>query len=307
LVAEIKDNGGDAVAFEVDVADFGQVKVVADGAAQHFGRIDTWVNFAATAVYAEFKDTTPDEFHRIINVNLVGQAYGAMAALPHLRRTGRGALIFISSVESHVSLPYHSAYAASKHGMNGFIDALRLELRHEQSPIRVTTIMPTGVNTPFFNNARTKLGVKPRPPQPIYEPEHVAETVLYAAEHGADELYVGGAAKMFAVGKRWMPHLLDTYLLKTMFQGQRTKEPKSSEAPSGMFRPETGDSRVHGDFTPISRKSSAYVWLQTHPIACSLIKGAAVLAATATLKQWCEHNCRPTLMQRTRRTARRWF
>jgi hypothetical protein len=187
--------------------------------------------------------------------------------------------------------------------MNGFIDALRLELRHEQSQIRVTTIMPTGVNTPFFNNAKTKLGVKPRPPQPIYQPGHVAETVLYAAEHGADELYVGGAAKMFAVGKRWMPHLLDTYLLKTMFQGQRTKEPKSSEAPSGVFRSETGDSRVHGDFTPLTRQHSTYVWLQTHPIACSILKGAAVLALTATLKQWCARNCRPTMVQR----ARRWF
>jgi NAD(P)-dependent dehydrogenase (short-subunit alcohol dehydrogenase family) len=51
------------------------------------------VHLAAVAVYATFDETTPEEFKRIVEVNLVGQAYGAMAALPHLKRSGRGALI----------------------------------------------------------------------------------------------------------------------------------------------------------------------------------------------------------------------
>jgi short-subunit dehydrogenase len=56
-------------------------------------------------------------------------------ALPYLRRTGRGALIHISSVEARRALPYQSAYAASKHGIVGMLDALRLELEHEGVPI----------------------------------------------------------------------------------------------------------------------------------------------------------------------------
>ena len=95
------------------------------------------------------------------DVNLMGQVYGAMAALPHLKREGRGALIHISSVEAKRSFPFHSAYGASKHGIDGFLEALRVELKHEGWPIGVTQVMPATINTPFFDKGRTKLGVKP--------------------------------------------------------------------------------------------------------------------------------------------------
>jgi short-subunit dehydrogenase len=304
LVQEIEAAGGEAAAFTVDVADFNQVKAVADGAVARFDRIDTWVNFAATSVYAEAKDTSPEEFHRVIQVNLFGQMHGALAALPYLRRVHSGALIFISSVEGEVSMPYHSAYAASKHGLNGFIDALRLELAHEKSSVRLTTVMPTGVNTPFFNNARTKLGVKPKPPRPIYRPEHVADVVLYAAENHGRDFFVGGAAKMFVVGNRWMPRVIEAYLLSSMFRAQRTNVPKSADDPSALFASETGDSRVYGDYTPITRRSSLYVWLQTHPLACGMIKGLALLTGVALVQRYCERNCRGSWTDQARQHVR---
>jgi NAD(P)-dependent dehydrogenase (short-subunit alcohol dehydrogenase family) len=304
LVREIENTGGEAVAFTADVADFQQVKAVADGAVKRFGRIDTWVNFAATSVYAEVKDTTPEEFSRVVQVNLCGQANGAMAALPHLGRVHSGALIFISSVEGEVSMPYHSAYAASKHGLNGFIDALRIELAHEKSPVRVTTVMPTGVNTPFFNNARTRLGVKPKPPRPIYRPEHVADVVLYAAENHGRDFFVGGAAKMFVIGNRWMPRVVEAYLQSSMFRAQRTNVPKSDEDPSALFASETGDSRIQGDYTPIARRRSAYVWLQTHPLAYAMIKGFVLLVGAAFIEQYCRRNCSPSWEERAERRLR---
>jgi hypothetical protein len=221
-------------------------------------------------------------------VNLLGQAYGAMVALPVLRRQGGGALVFISSIEGEVAMPYHTAYAASKHGLNGFVDALRLELAHEGSPISLTTVMPAGVNTPFFSNARTKLGVKPRPPRPIYQPEHVADAVVYAAEHPVRELFVGGGAKMLVMSKRLMPRAVESYLLATAFRNQRTNEPKSTDAPSGLYAPETGDDRVHGDFTQLARRHSLYTWLQTHPAAALVCKAVGVLA----LLGWAAGCCR---------------
>src|SRR3712207_7319466 len=63
-------------------------------------RLDTWVHLAAVGLFATFEQTNPEEFARVIDVNLMGQVYGAMAALPHLKREGRGALIHISSVEA---------------------------------------------------------------------------------------------------------------------------------------------------------------------------------------------------------------
>lgn len=285
LVKEIENAGGQALAVQADISRFEDVEKVAEKAREQFGGFDTWVNFAATAIYSPFSDLSPEEFRRIIDVNLNGQAYGAMVALKHLRAKGRGALIFISSVEGEVAMPFHSAYAASKHGINGMFDALRLELAHASSDVSVTCIMPTGVNTPFFTNAKTKIGVKPRPPKPIYRPEHVAEAVLFAAEHPVRELFIGGGAKMFVLMKRLMPRFLDSYLLRSGFAGQRTRQPKSADAPSGMFAPETGDQRIEGDYSDMSRHASFYTWLQIHPTFRRLLKASLLLIGTAWLTE----------------------
>src|SRR3712207_399564 len=131
LVDEIRGKGGEATAVAAEVTDFQQVKAVADRAVEEYGRLDTWVHLAAVGLFATFEQTTPEEFERVIDVNLMGQVYGAMGALPHLKREGRGALIHISSVEAKRSFPFHSAYGASKHGIDGFLEALRVELKHE--------------------------------------------------------------------------------------------------------------------------------------------------------------------------------
>jgi NAD(P)-dependent dehydrogenase (short-subunit alcohol dehydrogenase family) len=89
---------------------FEQVKAIADKAVETYGRLDTWVHTPAIAIFASFSQTSPEEFQRIINVSLMGQVYGAMAALPYLKREGRGALIHISSIEGQRSLPLQSAY-----------------------------------------------------------------------------------------------------------------------------------------------------------------------------------------------------
>jgi NAD(P)-dependent dehydrogenase (short-subunit alcohol dehydrogenase family) len=115
LVQEIRDTGGEAIAVPADTSEFDQVKAVADRAVEEYGRLDTWVHLAAVGLFATFEQTTPEEFRRVIDVNLMGQVYGAMVALPHLKREGRGALIHISSVEAKRSFPFHSAYGASKH------------------------------------------------------------------------------------------------------------------------------------------------------------------------------------------------
>src|SRR4028119_2519647 len=183
LVEEIWQEGGQATAVVADTAEFEQVKAVADRAVEEYGRLDTWVHLAGVGLFATFEQTTPEEFERVIDVNLMGQVYGAMAALPHLKRQGRGALIHISSVEAKRSAPFHSAYAASKHGIDGFLESLRVELQRERWSIGVTNVMPAAINTPFFSSSRTKLGAKPMGFPPIYQPNIVADVVLYAAEH----------------------------------------------------------------------------------------------------------------------------
>src|SRR3712207_6060450 len=93
LVEEIRGAGGEATAVVAEVTDFDQVKAVANTAAERFSRLDTWVHLAAVSIFAPFADTTPEEFRRVVEIDLVGQAHGAMAALPHIKREGCGALV----------------------------------------------------------------------------------------------------------------------------------------------------------------------------------------------------------------------
>ncbi len=289
LVDEIRRAGGEATAITADVAEFAQVQAVADRAVQEYGRIDTWVQLASVAVWGTFEQTTPAEFKRIIDVNLTGQAYGAMAALPHLRREGRGALIHISSVEAKLPLPLQSAYSASKHGMVGFLDALRLELQHEGIPISVTNVMPSSINTPFFNKAGTKLGVLPRPLPPMYQPQLVADAILYAAEHPARDLIVGGAGKAGIMTRHLSPRLMDAFLRLTAFTLQRTDAPKSENAPHNLFYPVEGYDRVAGDFGGEARSWSVYTWLTLHPylrrVVTSTVLSAIVVVAARVFRQ----------------------
>lgn len=287
LVDTIREFGGEALARPAEAADFEQVRAVADEAVREYGHLDTWVHAAAVNMWASFEQTTPEEFRRIVEVNLLGQAFGAKAALPHLRREGRGALIHITSVEANVALPMQAAYAASKHGVKGMLDALRRELEAEGVPISVTNVLPGSINTPLFNKARTKLGVKPAPMPPVYEPNTVADVILYAAEHPVSEIYAGGSSKGFTVAQSVAPRLVDRYLARKGVGGQQSEELKESGAPDNLFQP-VRDNRVCGDFTTEARDLSVYNWLETHPVGGMVLAGTAIGAVgwLATRRTW---------------------
>ena len=282
LVDEIRAHGGQAAYAVCDVVHIGQVEHVADTAVRTFGRIDTWVNVAAVSMYARFEDTSPKEFRRVMEINYLGQVHGALAALPHLRQAGQGALIAVSSVESIVSLPLHSAYSASKHAVEGVIDGLRRDLMAEGAPISVTSVKPGTINTPFFNNSLNKMDVKPKGPPPIYQPSVVADCVLYAAEHPVRDLFAGGAAKMMAASQMLAPTLMDATLARIGIPASRTDEPQPGGSPGNLFAPRAEDNRAEGDFSNRVRRFSLYTWLETHP-RIKALAASGMLAGTVLL------------------------
>src|SRR3712207_991708 len=145
LVEEIRAAGGEACAEVADVTDPAQMQRVAQRAVTEYGRLDTWVHAAAVLLVAPFERTTPEEFQRVIDVNLMGQVHGAMAAFPHLREQG-GALIHISSMGAKRGVPLQTAYCTSKHGIDGFVETLRMEVRREALPVSVTNVMPATID-----------------------------------------------------------------------------------------------------------------------------------------------------------------
>ncbi len=296
VAEEIRQAGGQANVVRAEAADFEQVRAVADAAVNAFGHLDTWVHVAAVTQYARFDETTPDEFRRIIDVNLTGAAHGAMAALPHIKAEGRGAIIFVSSVEGKYALPLQSAYSASKHGLEGLAKSLRLELQRDGLPISVTTILPSSINTPLFDVAHTKLGVKPKGFPPIYEPHLVADAILHAAVHPEREIVVGGAGKALAVLNRVSPRLADAAVARKAFWLQRTTEERPADAPNNLYEPVPGHFRVEGSHSGRAWPFSVYTWLRLRPglryglgalalsgLALAVIGPATVLTGARTL------------------------
>src|SRR5919107_1341707 len=282
LVEEIRGKGGEATEVAADVSEFEQVKAVADRAAEAYGRLDTWVHLAAVSVFAPFDQTTPEEFRRVVEIDLLGQAYGAMAALPHLKREGRGALVHVTSVVARRAVPLQGGYCAAKHGVDGLLETLRVELKREGWPIGVTNVMPAAINTPFFDKARTRLGVKPKGFPPLYAPGVVADAILYAAEKAPRDLAARGAGKGMILGQRLSPRLMDAIMVPGGFGSQQTDEPKPEDAPDALFEPVEDQDRVEGDFGGQTLSRSLSTWLDTHPTAKrGLVAGAALGVAAA--------------------------
>ena len=248
LAAEIQANGGEAKAIICDVAYFKQVQAIADYTVEQYGRLDTWVHCAATGILAPFEKITPEEFKRVIDVTLMGQVYGAMAALPYLKQSGRGAMIHVSSMEGRRALPLQSPYSTAKHGLEGFLESLRVELQHEKIPISVTSIKPAVINTPFYNHVLTKLGVKPTGIPPYYAPKLVTEAILHTAQYPKRDFIVGDVGRILDLCQRLSPELMDTLLATIGFSGQRTSEPKSIDSPNNLYAPMDGHTQVEGDF-----------------------------------------------------------
>lgn len=149
--------------------------------------------------------------------------------------------------------------------MIGFIDALRMELMHDHTAVSVTTVLPASINTPFFDKSLTRLGVKPRPIPPVYEPSQVAKVILDAAEHPVREVYVGGAGKSLGLFQKVSPGLADRIFSRIGYRSQMTDQPKSDQAPSNLYGHLEGYDRVQGSFSEEAKPISVYTGLSTRP------------------------------------------
>ncbi len=286
VAREVERLGGKAQVVVADVAEWGQVCGLAQEAVGRFGRIDTWVNNAAVNEHATADEMTIEEIERIIQVNLMGQIYGMKAALPHMKRQGQGTIINVASILAQRAAPLHAPYVAAKHGIAGFTETLRMELQYERVGINVTLVMPTYINTPLFVNARSRMGVKPKPVPPVYEPNVVAEAILFAAEHPQRDIVVGGSGKLLAVLQRISPSLLDRLMLLrgVMFEQQKTDQPDDGR--DNLFEPSGGPGSTTGEWGRGSLSRSLYTrHLEQHPNRKRLLLGAAAVTSLVLVRR----------------------
>jgi len=281
----IRAAGGRAAFAVADVADAAQVEIIAAIAVREFGRIDTWVNNAAVSMYGRITDLPIEDMRRQMDVNYWGQVYGSRTAVRHLRHAG-GALINVGSALSDRAIPLQGGYCAAKHALKAFTDALRMELEEEGVPIAVTLVKPASIDTPFFEKARTYLGVEPQPVPPVYAPEVVSDVILHAAEHPLRELIAGGSgAKLSAA--RFAPRLADLYMERWTFDSQRTDKPAEGR-PDNLYEPVQTDGGERGrNWEGHTRRSSVYTRSALHPrtTAAAIVAVALGLGAAAAARR----------------------
>ncbi|MBT8465321.1 MAG: SDR family oxidoreductase [Myxococcales bacterium] len=150
--AELRAGEAQVDARAVDVRDAAQVHALVEGAHRELGRIDYIFNNAAVNVCAELRDTSLEDWNRLIDVNLRGVVHGVHAAYPIMRAQGSGHIVNTASAAGLIPAAAEGAYAATKHAVVGLSSTLRIEAA--SFGVRVSVVCPGLVDTPILDSTK---------------------------------------------------------------------------------------------------------------------------------------------------------
>ena len=161
-----------AVAVDANVALASDMARLAEQAQAHAGPVSLWINNAGLARHRTIEEYTTDEIDLMLDVNLKGTILGSQAALRAMRPHGRGHIINIISTASLRGIPGETVYCAAKWGVRGFTHGLREEAATHG--IRVTALLPGGVDTAFWHDATERT----MPVEDFLTAQQVAKAVI---------------------------------------------------------------------------------------------------------------------------------
>ena len=169
---EIETLGVKAAYATADVSSLEQVDQAINKLTEELGSADILINNAGTGKFGSFLELDPDEWKRMIDINLMGVYYVTRAVLPQLIEKNGGDIINISSTAGQKGAPVTSAYSASKFGLLGLTESLALEVRKHN--IRVSALTPSTVATELAFRENLTDGN----PEKVMQPEDLAEYMI---------------------------------------------------------------------------------------------------------------------------------
>ncbi len=203
--------GHKAETLVLDVSDYDAVeKMVADTMAR-YGRLDYLFNNAGIAVGGEVRDCSIDDFRNVINVNLFGVVNGVAAAYPLMVKQGYGHIINTASLEGLIPFPATVSYVASKYGVVGLSNALRIE--GTDLGVKVSVVCPGYIKTPIFQTSkmikidREKM-LKSLPERFGITSEACAQIILRGVQRNKAIIVVTGFAKVLWALQRISPAVI---------------------------------------------------------------------------------------------------
>ncbi len=197
VVDEIKNFGGEAMAFKLDVSDKSEVDSVVAEIVNKFGRLDILINNAGICQFKPFLELSEEDWDRTIDINLKGEFLCAQAAAKVMKEQKGGVIVNIASVamgQQGIGMPNIAHYCASKGGIAAMTEALAAELAPLN--IRVNGIAPGMIETPMIDvvksDPKTLEAMLQRVPlKRVGRPEEVSELVVFLASGSSS--YMTGA------------------------------------------------------------------------------------------------------------------
>jgi butyryl-CoA dehydrogenase len=153
-VARCEGRGVKVTSQRVDVSSREAMFSWADHVVAEHGKVNVIVNNAGVAVASNIDTVSYEDFEWLMGINFWGVVHGTKAFLPHLKASGDGHVVNISSGFGLVSVPSQGSYNSAKFAVRGFTDALRMELDMAKCGVSATTIHPGGIKTNIARNAR---------------------------------------------------------------------------------------------------------------------------------------------------------
>ncbi|MHB1855635.1 MAG: SDR family NAD(P)-dependent oxidoreductase [Acidimicrobiales bacterium] len=210
-VAVCEGRGVKVTSQRVDVADRPAVFAWADEVVADHGRVNLIFNNAGVAVVSTVEAVSYQDFEWLMSINFWGVVHGTKAFLPHLKASGEGHIVNVSSVFGLMGIPGQSAYNAAKFAVRGFTDSLRIELEIEGVNVSATTVHPGGIKTNIARRARADDSMAALTRQSTSDetdlgsefdqlarttPEKAARQILSAVERDRRRVLVGPDAKV---------------------------------------------------------------------------------------------------------------
>ena len=202
LVNELEKTGRQALAVQCDIGNDANTGDPVQRCIERFGRVDVVLANAGYGHEGSIMDLSDQALRQIFEVNFFGTVRVARAAVAAFRNQGRGHLLITSSCLSRFTLPYFSAYSATKAAQTHMARALRLELEHEG--IEVSVIHPITTRTDFFDTASDIAGERRRgipkhtPRFFVQTPERVAKAIVKCLRKPTPEVWTSHITRLVA-------------------------------------------------------------------------------------------------------------
>ncbi|TFL16103.1 SDR family oxidoreductase [Jannaschia formosa] len=249
-------HGADVWTRTANVAEQAQVDAAADAIVAELGAPSVWVNSAMLTSFSRFEDVDEAEFRKITDTTYLGTVNGCRAAL---RIMSKGSIVNVGSGLAYTSVPYQAAYCGAKHAIEGFTQALRIELARDARPINLSMVQLPAMNTPQFDWTRNRMDRKPQPAPPIFQPEVAAKAVLKAIDERSREVLVGRSVLKLMSANFALPDVVEAKLAKMGVEAQKSDQPDNMAGDNLDGPYEDYPSRAHGSYDDRAEESGVIV------------------------------------------------